>query len=175
MALPSTDGIRYRAATARDTATIAAIVAAGFATYRDFAPADWQPRKALQEEGEIYDRLIRGDVHARVAFHDSAAVGVTGWLPAFTWTPPRRRIPGRAHLWLLFALPGWWGTGLAHHLLAWSTTGMRDSGFDSAQLWTPRDNSRARAFYGREGWTYAGDDTFNRDLQLYLVRYERTL
>jgi hypothetical protein len=99
------DAIRYRPAMARDATIVAELVAAGYRTYRDFAPPGWTPRSPLQEEGEIHDRLERSDVHARLAFHDGALVGMTGWLPALTSTPERRPITGRAHLWLLFVAP----------------------------------------------------------------------
>src|SRR3954464_9499140 len=72
------DGLRYRSATPRDATIVGELVAAGFATYREFAPRGWRPRSSIQEEGEVYDRLMRGDTHARLALDDSALVGVTG-------------------------------------------------------------------------------------------------
>jgi GNAT superfamily N-acetyltransferase len=169
------DGIRYRPATPRDATVIAELVAAGFATYRDFAPAGWRPRNAVQEEGEVHSRLDRSDVHVRLAFADGALVGVTGWMPSLMPYPARQRIPARAHLWLLFVAADWWGSGLAGTLLEWSTSGMRDSGNRTAQLWTPSASRRARAFYEREGWTWSGQEAFNPDLALDLVLYERAL
>jgi GNAT superfamily N-acetyltransferase len=168
------DAIRYRSATPRDATIMAEVIGTGFATYRDFAPPGWQPRKSPQEETEVYSRLDRSDVHARIAFHGAAAVGVTGWMPALS-RPERTRIPGRAHLWILFIRPAWWGTGLAAALLDWSVSAMRDCGNDTAQLWTPRDSGRARAFYEREGWTLSGEEVFNEDLGLDVVLYERAL
>lgn len=170
------DGLRYRGATPRDATIIAELVAAGFATYRDFAPAGWEPRSALREEGHVHDRLARGDTHARLAFDAAGALaGVTGWMPALTPEPDRKPIPGRAHLWSLFIAGQYWGSGLAARLLDWSVTGMRDSGYATAQLWTPRDSGRARAFYEREHWTTSGDAIFSPDLALDLVLYERSL
>jgi GNAT superfamily N-acetyltransferase len=169
------DGIRQRAATPRDATIVAELVASGFATYRDFAPPGWQSRAATQDEGSIYDRLCRGDTHARVAFDGAALVGVTGWMPALTHTPVRIPIPGRGHLWLLFVAQGYWGSGLAAALLDWSVTTMRDTGRTTAQLWTPRDSRRARAFYEREGWRTSGQSVFNDDLALDVVLYERHL
>ena len=169
------DGLRYRAATPRDATIIAELTAAGFATYRDFAPDGWQPRSSMQEEGPVHDRLMRGDTHARLAFDDSALVGVTGWMPALSTQPDRTPIPGRGHIWAVFVAQPWWGTGLASDLLAWSVATMRDSGHAAAQLWTPRDSERARAFYEREGWTTSGDAIFNADLALHVVLYEREL
>ena len=49
--------IRYRPATPRDATIVAHLIAAGFATYRDFAPDGWNPRTPMQEEPEVYDRL----------------------------------------------------------------------------------------------------------------------
>jgi GNAT superfamily N-acetyltransferase len=168
------DRIRYRSATPRDATIMAEVIAEGFATYREFAPPRWLPRRSPQEEGEVYSRLNRGDVHARIAFSDGAAVGVTGWMPALS-RPERLPIPGRAHLWILFVRTEWWGTGLAAALLEWSVAGMRESGRETAQLWTPRDSPRARAFYEREGWTASGEEVFNEDLGLDVVLYERRL
>ena len=169
------DGLRYRAATPRDATIIGELVAAGFATYREFAPPGWRPRTVHQEEGAVYDRLSRGDALGWLAFDDSALVGVTGWMPALTFGENRRPIPGRAHLWSLFVAETYWGTGLAARLLDWSVTTMRDCGNEMAQLMTPRDSKRARAFYEREGWTTSGDDAFNAELDLHLVMYERRL
>lgn len=168
-------GVRTRAATPRDATIVAELVAAGFATYREFAPPAWQSRSSAQDEGAVYERLSRGDTHARLAFDSAALIGVTGWMPALSRAPDRRRIPGRAHLWLLFVAERHWGSGLAPSLLDWSTTTMRDTGHTSAQLWTPRDSARARAFYEREGWTTSGEALFNADLALDVVLYERAL
>jgi GNAT superfamily N-acetyltransferase len=166
--------VRYRAATPRDATVVAELIAAGFATYRGFAPDGWQARTSIQEEPEVYDRLNRGDVHARVAFVGARLAGFTGWMPASRGRP-RQRIPGRAHLWSLFISPTWWGTGLAAELLHWSVSGMREAGYDTAQLWTPLAHARARAFYKREGWTPTDLIQFSPQLALDVILYERSL
>ena len=173
-ALP--DGLRYRATTQRDATILATLVAEGFATYREFAPPGWQPRPAYQEEAELSDRLGRGDVHGRLALtEDGAAAGFATWSPAVARDARPDRIPGRAHVSGLFVARPWWGSGLAAELLAWAVDGMRDSGFSEAQLWTPRDHARARAFYEREGWRPGADRTYSPELALDLVLYERPL
>jgi GNAT superfamily N-acetyltransferase len=170
--VPVPPDIRYRIATPRDATIIAALVTGGFATYREFAPAGWEPRPALEEEADLRERLGRGDTHAHVAIARGAAAGFTLWSPAFTEAEPRERIPGRAHLSALFIARPHWGTGVATRLLDWSVAGMRDSGYSEAQLWTPRDHGRARAFYEREGWAPVPDgEKFSPDLGLDLVLY----
>jgi GNAT superfamily N-acetyltransferase len=170
------DGIRYRPATPRDAHVIAEVVAGGFATYVAFAPPGWRPRAAIQEEPEVYGRLSRGDVHGRLALSDAGfAAGFTAWMPALSRAEEREPLPGRAHLWSLFVARDWWGTGLAADLLDWSVTGMRDSGYATAQLWTPRAHGRARAFYEREGWSASERSEWSPQLKLDLVLYERDL
>jgi len=168
------DGIRFRPATPRDTTVVAELVAAGFATYREFAPPGWQPRSAIQEEVELHTVLSRGDVHARLALaeSDGRAAGFTAWRPATTLGDDPQPIAGRAHLRALFVARDWWGTGLAHDLLEWSVDGMRQSGFTTGQLWTPTDHARARAFYEREGWRATDERFFSPDLALDLTRFE---
>jgi GNAT superfamily N-acetyltransferase len=164
--------VRYRTATRRDALAVAELVAAGFATYRAFAPPGWQPRPAMQEEAELHGVLSSGDVRSRIAVTPEArTAGFTAWRPATARTDPPEPIPGRAHLRALFVASAWQGTGLATELLAWSVGGMRDSGFDSAQLWTPTDHTRARAFYEREGWRDTGEHLYSPQLALDLVRY----
>jgi GNAT superfamily N-acetyltransferase len=168
-------GIRYRPATARDATIVAELVVSGFATYRAFAPREWQPRATGLEESELYDRLSRGDVRARLALSttNGALAGFISWSPAFTRTDPPEVIAGRAHLSALFVAQDHWGSGLATGLLAWSVDGMRDSGFASAQLWTPSGHSRARSFYEREGWHALPDSEMHSpELSLDLVMYE---
>jgi GNAT superfamily N-acetyltransferase len=170
----SDDGIRYRTATPRDVVVVAAVVAEGFETYRAFAPPGWRPPTAAHHEAEMHQRLGRGDVHSRLAFSGSAAAAFASWMPAVSRCERPERIPGRAHVGALFVRREFWGTGLAGSLLDWIVTGMRASGFAEAQLFTPRDHARARAFYEREGWTHTeGGDNFSPELRLDLVLYER--
>jgi GNAT superfamily N-acetyltransferase len=170
------DGIRYRSATPRDAYVIAELIAAGFATYTEFAPTGWQPRPAGLEEPEVHVRLGRGDVHGRLALSDGGvAAGFAAWMPAAArGAPAAEPIPGRGHIWSLFVARDWWGSGLAPELLDWLVAGMRDCGLDSAQLWTPRDHARARRFYEREGWR-GGRTEFSPELKLDLVLYQREL
>ena len=171
-------GLRFRAATPRDATVVARAIRKSTASYAEFAPRGWHQRTPFREEAEVHDTLSRGDTHARLAVTatENLVVGFAGWRPATTQDERRDPIPGRAHVFALFVVPDHWGTGLADQLLDWIVTGMRDSGYTTAQLWTPRDNSRARGFYERKGWT-ADDEraTFNPDLGLELVLYERGL
>src|SRR4051794_13907225 len=170
------DRIRFRPAAPRDAHVIAELVAAGFATYAEFAPEGWRPRRSIQEEPDFHIRLSRSDVHGRLALSAGGRVaGFPGWMPALPRGEPREPIAGRAHLWSLFVAADWWGTGLAGALLDWVVSGMRDSGYVDAQLWTPCDHARARRFYEREAWRASDLTQWSEELGLDLVLYERAL
>ena len=65
---------------------------------------------------------------------------------------PHVRIPGRAHLWMLFVRPPWWGSGLAARLHRLALEEAAREGYETIRLYTPHGAARARAFYEREGW-----------------------
>jgi GNAT superfamily N-acetyltransferase len=170
--------VRFRAATPRDSTAIARLIRKSTASYANFAPPGWHQRTPFREEAEVHDMLSRGNTHARLAVtaDENLAVAFAGWRPATTQGEHPEPIPGRAHIFAVFVVPEHWGTGLAGHLLDWIVTGMRDSGFDAAQLWTPRDHLRARAFYERNGWSTVDERAmFSPELGLELVFYERPL
>ena len=68
---------------------------------------------------------------------------------------PHVRIPGRAHLWMLFVRPPWWGSGLAARLHRLGLEEAARQGYETIRLYTPHGAARARAFYEREGWELA--------------------
>ena len=170
--------LSFRSATSRDSTAIARLIQKSTASYAEFAPPGWHQRTPFREEAEVHDMLSRGDTHARLAITaaDNIPVGFSGWRPATTPDEPKQPIPGRAHIFALFVVPDHWGSGVAPALHAWLLRTMRDCGFEETQLWTPRDNHRARAFYERNGWTKnAPRASFSEELGLDLVFYERSL
>ena len=58
--------------------------------------------------------------------------------------------PGRANC----APSTWQRRGVGRALLDQLTDALRDLGYESAILWTFRDNPAARAFYEANGWTF---------------------
>ena len=56
------------------------------------------------------------------------------------------------HVTAVFVSEPWWGTGVATEILAWLVDDMRAMGYGEGRLYTPVGQTRARAFYAREGW-----------------------
>jgi len=88
---------------------------------------------------------------------------------------PHVRIPDRAHLWMLFVRPPWWGSGLAGRLNGLAVGEAAARGYAAIRLHTPAGNARARAFYEREGWSTDGVAIPEPLLGLDLVEYRRDL
>lgn len=101
--------------------------------------------------------------------------GHVALLPGTLREPPRRVVPGLAHLWMLFVRPAHWGTGLAGRLHDLALDEARARGFDRIQLHTPERQARARAFYERRGWQREGPAFEDPMLALRIVRYRRPL
>ncbi len=98
-------------------------VRAGFASYVDFAPAGWTPpritARARADARRARATMAPWTLLALIDGEPAGHVGMTsardrpaGGGSAEGWRA-RRVIPGMVHLWQLFVLPQWWGTGVA--------------------------------------------------------------
>lgn len=56
----------------------------------------------------------------------------------------------------LYTLPDVWGTGVGKALITASLDAMTSAGYAEATLWVLESNTRARSFYGRNGWHHDG-------------------
>jgi GNAT superfamily N-acetyltransferase len=168
--------LAYLCGTAADAPAIAELVSKAFATYADWAPPGWRmPDLDAGMQRVLEQWLDKPVCWSRVALDGDDPVGYASLLPARTFEEPREFIPGLGHLWHLFVLRDWWGSGLATHLLGEAIAEAQQRGYRAVRLWTPRDNARARAFYSREGWSATGAERFADDLQLDLVELRRML
>lgn len=175
--------ITTRRATTNDVDTMIAHVQAGFDSYTDFAPPGWQPPVAGVDRPRTCLYLRAPETWALLGLVNGAPVGHISFFPARDWgTPPHRSteplsyplIAGLAHLWQLFVLPDWWGSGLAPLLHDRAIAEMRSRRFAQARLFTPALHTRARRFYERHGWV-SGEEHWNEGLQLMLCEYRLRL
>lgn len=153
-------------------------VRAGFATYVDFAPAGWTPPRVPDERERMVELLSDERTWAVLALIDGRCAGHVGMTPARErpgggsaqgWQA-RRLIPGMVHLWQLFVLPEWWGSGVADVLHREFVTEARQRGYERGRLYTPAAHERARRFYERRGWHPLGEQ-LNPELGLALAEY----
>jgi GNAT superfamily N-acetyltransferase len=159
-----------------DAKHVAAVVSAGLETYRSFAPVGWEPPPLDWELDGIRERLGLAETWSRLAVAGGEPVGHVAVVPArVSRARGARTIPGLAHLWHLFVVPAWWGTGLATRLMADAVAAADRYGYATFRLFTPAEQARARAFYEREGWRIWGNPAFEPGLRLTLVEYRRSL
>jgi len=117
-----------------------------------------------------------------IALLQEAPVGHVAFCPARV--PPtgasdggwraRAAIPGLAHLWQLFVLPDWWGSGVAPLLHDAAIAQMRAERYSDARLFTPSLQTRARRFYERRGWLAQGE-TWSEEFALAMTEYRLSL
>jgi GNAT superfamily N-acetyltransferase len=165
-----------RLATPNDAGALAETTRLGFDSYREWAPEGWQPPPRALELQAIRERLKQTTTWCAMAVEEAGEpAGHVGITHAAERDRPHVRIRGRAHLWMLFVRPAWWGTGLAARLHRLALEEAARQGYGSIRLYTPAGQARARAFYEREGWTPAGRPFPEPLLGLDLMEYRRAL
>lgn len=165
-----------RIAVPNDAAALAGTTQLGFESYRAWAPRDWRPPPRSLEVRSIRERLRHSTTWCAMALDgDGEQAGHVGITHAAERDRPHVRIDGRAHLWMLFVRPPWWGSGLAGRLHRLALDEALREGYGSIRLYTPHGAARARAFYEREGWELAGGSFPEPLLGLDLVEYRRAL
>jgi len=165
-----------RIAVPDDAPALAATTRLGFDSYRTWAPEDWEPPPHTLELRSIRERLRQTTTWCAMAVQaDGVQAGHVGITHAADRLRPHVRLPGRAHLWMLFVRPPWWGTGLAARLHGLGLEEAARQGYETIRLYTPDGAARARAFYEREGWDLASRAFSEPLLGLDLVEYRRGL
>lgn len=56
----------------------------------------------------------------------------------------------------IYALPEYWGRGVGKKLMDSAIDALRADGFESVMLWAFEENTRARRFYERYGFSFSG-------------------
>jgi RimJ/RimL family protein N-acetyltransferase len=168
--------LEIRIAVPEDAPALADTTRLGFESYRSWAPPDWRPPPHSLELRAIRERLRAQTTWCVLALDgDGEPAGHVGITHAVERDRPHVQIPGRAHLWMLFVRPPWWGTGLAVRLHALGLEEAARRGYETIRLYTPDGAARARAFYERNGWEQVGRAFPEPLLGLDLVEYGRAL
>jgi GNAT superfamily N-acetyltransferase len=159
-----------RPARAEDAEMMSETLQMGFDGYRDFAPPGWLPpdARSASEVARVRARLAEPGTWAMVAEVGELVAGHAGYLP-------QPGVQGSAHLWQLFVRRPWWGSGIAAALLREAVAAAAGDGYRRMRLFTPRDQTRARAFYEREGFSHTGWEALQEAIGLVLVEYAREL
>ena len=161
--------MRTRLGTPHDVPFLAANVAAGFETYRAFAPEGWVPPNV-----PVAEQYAREGTWCMVGEERGGVIGHVLFGPAMSSRlDDARPVPGLAHLYHLFVRESFWGTGLAKELLAAAVAEMEAREYTQARLFTPAQQVRARRFYAREGWTLAAEPEHEPFLGLDVVELRR--
>jgi GNAT superfamily N-acetyltransferase len=157
-----------------DLPEVVALVARCDATYRESAPAGWQPPDPEQRKPESRERLGDPQRWSRGAFDAEGRLVATAAWEQFNDRDTGENPSGVAHVSAVFVDPSRWRQGIASALLSQAEQAMRDRDYYLARLWTP-EIAQARHFYERHGWHYDGRRKWHDRLQLHIVGYEKPL
>ena len=168
----SEPAFRVRAGSRHDLGMMADNLEEGFGTYRSWADSGWEPPSRVEMLLGMMQRFTKDGSFCVVAFTDDGeAAGHATARPELDEHELAR--PGMARLTHLFVRRRFWGSGAADLLHEHIVADMSSRGFDSACLWTPVGQARARAFYERHGWRPTGALDPDNDLRLELLEYVR--
>ena len=140
--------MRVRPAESADLPAVLAINAEGFATYREFAPPDWEP----PDFADIAELAIDERAAWLVAEEEGTPVGHVMFIPAAISSVPVDD-PKLAHVMQVFVAASHRGTPVATELMKALVEEAVRRGYEHMRLFTPAQAGRARRFYEREAWT----------------------
>jgi RimJ/RimL family protein N-acetyltransferase len=162
-----------REATPEDAEAIAEVsVESWRAAYDGLMPAAFLEGLSLSEEAGGWNRRLgQPDPRGR---HTSLAIE-GGRVVGFVTSGPDPDEPMVGLVFLMYARPRSWGSGVGDALMAAALRSLRDNGFQEAALWVLEANLRARRFYERCGWIPEGSHRYDDygGAQLPAVRYRR--
>ena len=165
---------QIRPAGLADVGAIVSLAMEGFESYREFAPAGWEPPMPNEERDWVRARLADPAIWCVLAEDEHGPAGHVAFMSAALARRTSSET-GLAHLWQLFVRPAHWGSGLASELHARALDEAARRRFSSMRLFTPAGQARARRFYEREGWKVAGEPFDDPEFGLALVEYRREL
>ena len=165
--------ISLRRATRADARALTANVADGFATYLEWAPAQWAPPEMTPAAlARLRSRLSSDDVWCLLAQEREGVIGHALLSPT-SGEEPEPAPPGVTNLAQMFVRSSWHGAGVAAALIGAAVAEADRRGFTTMRLWTPAGAARARRFYEREGWTLTGRAHADSPSGLPTVEYRR--
>ena len=141
--------LAFRPATQRDIKEMSVL------SDRARAKRDQQPHSSTTtdnlEPARISERIRRPGAWTYLAYDGSRLVGFDAGDP--TSTEERDAfVEGSEHLGMLMVDPEYWGRGIGGQLLDWVAEHTRGKDAKHIELWTQKDNVRARTLYERKGY-----------------------
>ncbi len=110
--------MELRTATPADAPALAANVAEGFESYREWAPEGWSPPAiGAAAIARVAERLAQPEVWSLIALDGEETAGHVGLSPT-TGEDPQPAPAGTTNVWQLFVRGPWRGRGVASALMA---------------------------------------------------------
>jgi|SRR5262245_32287807 len=168
--------VTVRDATVDDAHAIAEVHVASWRwAYRGQVPEAILDALSVEDREAMWRRsLSEGKARAAVAVDDAGAVvGFVETGPTADEAADERT----GEVFAIYVLERATGSGVGAELLRRGEDDLRGEGFGRSMLWVLTSNERARRFYERNGWTFAGRrSTYHiGEADLPILCYERDL
>jgi GNAT superfamily N-acetyltransferase len=158
-----------------DAPALVALVRACDETYREWAPAGWEPPTVSSRWAESF---AEPDRWTQVLLDCDALIGAVAFRQAHEQPVPGPAVgpelEGVAHLSILFVHPSRWREGIAGSMLDDAEAEMVARGYSREVLWTP-EGAPAERFYSARGWERDGRRAWHPWVGLAVVGYARDL
>ena len=145
-----------------------------YATYREWAPAGWDPPESEEVDPKADERLANPERWSRGAFDAEGRLVATCSWEQFKDPETGEAPPGVAHVSAVFVDPARWRQGLATALLTQAEQALLQRGYRLARLWTP-EGAPAGRFYEAHGWRHDGRRMWHDRFRLHEIGYEKRL
>ena len=149
-------GIHIRKAVPEDAhAYVLCNLACWRAAYRDIMPADYLESKAADVLQETEDYRVSLQKPGAYAYFCVECAGeMVGRLVVCHSRDLDKPTSGEVAA--IYLLEAFWGKGHGRALMDFAVDVLRERGYTEAYLWVLEENSRARRFYERYGFTFDG-------------------
>ena len=139
------------AADARDYAYV--LCGSWRAAYKNIiTPEEMDRNTDIDKRTAVFEKMLpSGAMRCFIAFDADTPCGICA-----AASSRDEDMPGWGEVVAIYALPEYWGSGTGKALMDKAITALRLDGFEHVMLWAFEENTRARRFYEKYGFTFDG-------------------
>jgi RimJ/RimL family protein N-acetyltransferase len=145
-----TAGIRIREGLAEDVAEIARVhVQSWQEAYRGQVPNEYLDGLTAESRFRMWERVFESGMHVLVVEDEGRIVGISSF--------GETDVKGESELWTMYLLKNYWGSGVSAQLMARVVAPLQSAERQVVKLWVLSTNTRAIAFYQKNGFVEEGE------------------
>ncbi len=138
------------------------------AAYKDIiTPEEMEKNTDIEKRTALFKKIIpSGKGQFYIAYDNCNPCGICSTCPSRD-----KDMQGYGEVVAIYTLPEYWGKGIGKQLMNTAFAGLKAQGFTKVMLWTFKENTRARRFYEKCGFTFDGTNKESGFAEAKEVRY----